>query len=191
MLNRIDDNELTFLGPGTQAIQTTGRYLMVRNASAPIYLKLDGSSEIEREAGETINLGPGNEMKRVQIRSTVPQTVQLTTSEYLQEDRRSILNATVTAVFEPSNLLVAPGDVVLGAGATLIAAGNVKRTGIEICLPSTAENPVRVGPLGVTASSGSIIEPGMSKVFSFEGAIYGIRTEAPDELVTVIEFERL
>ena len=99
------------------------------------------------------------------------------------------LNVTISQNFV-SDVVNNPGDVLAGAAATLAIAANANRKEVEICLPSDATNPVRIGNASVTASSGSILEPGTSKVFGCEAALYVIRTASPDETVTVLELER-
>lgn len=90
-----------------------------------------------------------------------------------------------------SQTIVNSGDKTVTNTPTLLAAKNLKRKEIEICLPSTAVDAIRVGNASVTTSSGSIIEPGTSKVFDSQAAWYAIRTGATDEIVTVIELARV
>lgn len=131
-----------------------------------------------------------DEYERVTLLSTTTQTVTAIFGYGEFADARASVNATINTTISPSDTVNNPGDVSAGAAATLAIAANPNRKEVELCLPSTATNPVRVGNASVTASSGSILEPGTSKVFGLEGALYVIRTASPSETVTVLELER-
>ena len=122
--------------------------------------------------------------------SPTTQTVKVLLGFGKFSDARASVNATINTTIAPSDTVNNPGDVTAGATATLAIAANANRKEVELCLPSTATNPVRVGNASVTATSGSILEPGTSKVFGVEAALYVIRTASPDETVTVLELER-
>lgn len=128
--------------------------------------------------------------ERITLLSTTTQTVTVIFGFGEFADARASVNATINTTIVPSDTVNNPGDVTAGAAATLAIAANANRKEVELCLPSTATNPVRVGNASVTASSGSILEPGTSKVYGVEAALYVIRTASPDETVTVLELER-
>jgi hypothetical protein len=170
-----------------------------QNIRGNMYAVVDNTGDFTITFDETARVakstaGVGGEFEsvyeQVTFLSTTTQTVVIVLGFGKYRDARATVNATVNTTISPSDTLVAPGDVVAGVAAVLAIAANADTKEVEICLPSTATNPVRVGPAGVTASSGSIIEPGMSKAFATEAALYVIRTASPDETVTVLALRR-
>ena len=131
-----------------------------------------------------------DEYTRVTLLSPTTQIVTVVFGYGKFTDARASVNATVNTTIAPSDTVNNPGDVTAGVAATLAIGANSDRKEVELCLPSTATNPIRIGNASVTATSGSILEPGTSKVFGVEAALYVIRTAAPDETVTVLELER-
>ena len=130
------------------------------------------------------------EYSDVTLLSTTTQNVTVVLGFGKYNDSRASVNATVNTTIAPSDTVNNPGDVTATDAATLVIGANPDRKEVELCLPSSAINPVRIGNADVTATSGSILEPGTSKVFGVEAALYVIRTESPDETVTVLELER-
>lgn len=169
------------------------------NVNGNMYAVISNSGDFTITLDETNRLisqtaGMGGEFpepyNRVTISSTTTQTVIVVFGFGKFLDARASINATVNTTIEPSNTINNPGDVTAAATATLAIAANANRKEVELCLPSTATNPVRIGSATVTAASGSILEPGTSKTFAVDAALYVIRTAAPDETVTVLELER-
>lgn len=152
-------------------------------------LTFDESSRIAKATA-----GTGGEFESVyediKILSSTSQTITIVLGFGKFADARASVNATINTTIAPSDTINNPGDVTAGVAASLVIAANANRKEVELCLPSTATNPVRVGNASVTAASGSILEPGTSKVFGVEAALYVIRTASPDETVTVLELER-
>lgn len=164
-----------------------------------MYAVIDNTGEFEITLDESNKLvkqaaGMGGKFddvyERITLLSTTTQTITIIFGFGSFVDARASVNATVNTTIEPSDTVNNPGDVTATAAAALAIAANANRKEVEICLPSTATNPVRVGSATVTAASGSILEPGTSKVFGVEAALYVIRTASPDETVTVLELER-
>jgi hypothetical protein len=187
---KLADYTLTFGGAGQQPIHVQGQFVRIREASGDVYLQIDGASELKRKAGEAINLGAGNDSRRVMVRSIIAQTVEITTSSEKQSDDRATINATISTTLAGSNTINNPGDITASALVSAAIAANANRKVVKFSLPSTATNPVRLGNATVTAASGDILEPGSSVSYGDESAWYVIRTAAPDETVTVLELER-
>lgn len=160
-------------------IENTGSFTITFDESSRIALATAGTGGEFQDAYEDVKL-----------LSTTTQTVTIVLGFGKYRDARATVNATVNTTIAPSDTVNNPGDVTAGVAATLAIAANPDRKEVELCLPSSATNPVRVGNASVTASSGSILEPGTSKVFGVEAALYVIRTASPDEIVTVLEMER-
>jgi hypothetical protein len=170
-------------------LRVRGNMYAVVDNTGEFIITFDESSRITKATS-----GTGGEFQQpyedVKLLSTTTQTVTIILGFGKYRDARASVNATINTTIAPSDTVNNPGDVTAGAAATLAIAANANRKEVELCLPSTATNPVRVGNASVTASSGSILEPGTSKVFGVEAALYVIRTAAPDETVTVLELER-
>jgi hypothetical protein len=170
-------------------LSVAGNMYAVISATGDFTVTLDESNRLSDQ-----NAGMGgkfeSEYSRITLLSVTTQTVKVIFGYGSFVDARATLSATVNTTIEPSDTVNNPGDVTAGVAATLAIAANVNRKEVEICLPSTATNPVRIGNATVTASSGSILEPGCSKVYGLEAALYVIRTAAPDETVTILEMER-
>ena len=165
-----------------------GSAFHIQDASSFVTLRFDNGDAIKREKTQGGTVG---RFQRVELLSAVDQMVTVTIGDGLSIDGRAqVVGATINTTISPSDTVINSGDVVAGASATLIAAANANRKEIEICLPSTATDSVRIGNAGVAASSGSILEVGSSKVFGCEAALYVIRTGSVDETVTVLELER-
>lgn len=163
-------------------------YAVIESASDFTITFDEANRLVKQTAGMGANFG--EEYSDVVLLSTTAQTVTIILGFGSFSDARASLNATVNTTIAPSDTVNNPGDVTASAAATLAIAANANRKEVELCLPSTATNPVRVGNASVTATSGSILEPGTSKVFGVEAALYVIRTASPDETVTVLELER-
>lgn len=170
-------------------LNVNGEMYAVIESAAEFTITFDESNRITKAIAGTGGRFRDNYSK-VTLNSTTTQTVTLVLGFGQYNDSRSSVNATINTTIAPSDTVINSGDVTAGASASLLAAANPDRKEIEICLPSTATNPVRIGNSSVTASSGSILEVGSSKVFGCEAALYVIRTGAVDETVTVLELER-
>jgi hypothetical protein len=182
--------ELTFVClANTKQRQKIGnyRYVFIEDATGDFQIGFGSTSLIKAHKSKGFALDDmSNELE---IKSTTAQTVTVQVSMNPILTGRSNVTATVNTTIEPSNTINNDGDVIAGATATLAIAANANRKEVEICLPSTATNPVRIGNSSVNATSGSILEPGCSKVFGTEAALYVVRT-VTDETVTVLEMER-
>lgn len=170
-------------------LNVSGNMYAVISNTGEFSITFDDSSKLSNQSA-----GMGGEFidsyQMVKLNSTTAQTVTVILGFGKFADARASVNATINTTIAPSDTVNNPGDVTATAAAGLLIAANPNRKEVEICLPSTATNPVRIGNASVTANSGSILEPGSSKVFGVEAALYVIRTSAPDEIVTVLELER-
>lgn len=179
----------TFSGAGEFQVPTLGRFMLINDASGDVWVSLNHGSELKR--GKKSNIAAGEQIKHVTIRSAIAQTVRFTISDEKQEEGRDDVAVSTTATISASNNLNNPGDVSAGAAATLLIAANANRDEVEFSVPSDQPDPVRVGDATVTAASGSIIEPGCSKVFSGDTAFYAVRTGSTNITVCVLELETI
>lgn len=107
-------------------------------------------------------------------------------------DARTTANVTTTVNVAPGNTLPAGGDVVCTAGAaTLLSALDATRLSITVSNPSTNSNTMRIGPAGVTASSGYLLEPGESLTLATTAAVYAWNTGVADESVVIGESQEV
>lgn len=166
------DFSLTFGGAGSQEINAAGRYLYVLSTpEAPVYIALDGGSELLRGAGQAIFDAEG--FQRFSVRSTVAQTVLVSVSRDEQADSRSNVALEVTASVEPGNDIDNGGDVTCGADAsTQVLAADPTRLAAVITNPVDNTDAVRVGGAGVDDESGLPLEPGESVTLATTAAIF-------------------
>lgn len=166
-----------------------GNMYSVQSSTGPFSIVFDGNHTVEElttsQGGEFVDT-----YTKQKFISPTAQTIKVILGFGRHNDARASVNATVNTTIAPSDTVNNPGDVTAGAAATLAISANANRKEVELCLSSDAQNPVRIGNSSVTANSGSILEPGASKVFAVEAALYVIRTNAPNEIVTVLELER-
>lgn len=170
-------------------LRVPGNMYSVINSSSDFSITFDQSNKLvsqEAGMGATFN----EEYSDIVVRSATAQSVTIVFGFGQFSDARASVNATVNTTIAPSDTVNNPGDVACAASATLLISANSNRKEVEICVPSTESDPIRVGNASVTSSSGSIIEPGTSKTFACEAALYGIRTGSTTTTATVFELER-
>lgn len=180
------DYYLTFGGAGSREIKARGRFLRVLDApAASVFLAFDGSTELERRAGQGINFGGWFE--RFTVRSTVAQTVLVCVSDERQDDDQESVSVSVAATLAPGNTLGAGGDVnIAGASSALLAAGDATRLALVVANPATNTDPVRVGGAGVGAASGIELSPGDSITLATTAAVHGYNPKAGAQTVQVL-----
>lgn len=186
-MNGMRDYTFTLQAGQELSRNVEGTFFHVVKASGDIKIRFDEGVQISRSEGMG---GSTPKYSRVEIESPIAQTVTISLGEGVVTDARATVNATVNTTIEPADTVSNPGDVTATAARVLAIAADPNRKEVEFCLPSTAQNPVRIGNAAVTANSGSILEPGCSKVFGCDAALYVIRTDAPDETVTVFSLEK-
>lgn len=176
----------TFTGAGTREIRARGRHLRILEApAAVVFVSLDGSSELERRAGQGINFGTF--FDRITIRSAVAQTVQVCVSDERQDDDQESVSVTVSATLTPGNTLGAGGDVAIpGASAAVVIAADADRLAVTIVNPVTNTDPVRVGGLGVGAAAGIELYPSDSYTLATTDAVYVYNGKASAQTVQVL-----
>jgi hypothetical protein len=168
-----------------------GNMYAITSATGAFTIVFDESQRIED--AEKGTGGQFDEMyKRVVLNSPTTQTVIIVLGFGKYTDARATLSATVNTTIEPSDTINNPGDVTATTVAALAIASNVNRKEVELAVPSDQLFGVRVGNAAVTNASGSLIEPGTSKTFAVEAALYVIREAAATSnvTVTVLELER-
>lgn len=186
----LTDHSLTFAAAGVQEFQSVGRFIRVRESSSPVYISIDGSSEIEREQGEQVNTGRDN--VRVRVRSLVAQTVKLTSARESQDDNRGNVTGLVSATIENGNDNQHLPRVTIAAGASaLLSASNVNRKALRVSLSSDAIGFVTLGKSGVAAASGGLLEPGSTDYIETTGEMYAFNNNASAVDVYVMEINKL
>ena len=162
-------------------------FIAVITSPNALEIKIGQGSYTEYSQGDVLR---GESFDKIFLKSATAQAIKLKAGQGDFSTKPPVTVGTVNATIEPTNTLFAPGDATAATLASLAIAANAQTKEVELCLPSTATNPVRVGPAGVTAASGSILEPGSSKFYAVESDIYVVRTAAPDETVTVLAMRR-
>lgn len=186
----LNDHSLTFPAAGVQEFQSVGQFLRVRESSSPVYISVDGSSELEREQGEQVNVGRAG--VRVRVRSLVAQNVKITSSTDRQDDNRTAVSLNVSATVAPGNDNQHLPVITIAAGnSAKIADANSDRKTLRISLPSDAAGFITLGKSGVDASAGGLLEPGMTDYLDTTGEIWGFNDNASPIDVYVLEVNAL
>jgi hypothetical protein len=180
------DYYLTFSGAATREIRARGRFLRVLEApAAAVFLAFDGSTELERRAGQGVNYG--GTFNRFTVRSTVAQTVLVCVSDDRQDDDQESVSVSVSATVTPGNTLSAGGDVSIPAlSSQQLAAADADRLALIVANPVNNTDPVRVGGSGVNASSGIELQPGDSITIASTAAVYGYNPKGSAQSVQVL-----
>lgn len=180
------DYYLTFTGAGIQEIKARGRFLRVLSApSAPVFLAFDGSTELERRAGQGVNYGGA--FNRIAVRSTVAQTVLVCVSDERQDDDQEEVSVSVAATVAPGNTLGAGGDVSIPAtSSNVLSASDATRLALIVANPPGNTDPVRVGGAGVNASSGIELQPGDSITLATTAAVHAYNPKGSAQSVQVL-----
>jgi len=101
-------------------------------------------------------------------------------------DARASVTANLTTNIAPGNTLPTGGDVSCAAGAaTLLAALDATRLTITVSNPSGNSGTMRIGPAGVTATKGFLLEPGETVTIATTAAVYAWNTGVGAEDVSV------
>lgn len=88
-------------------------------------------------------------------------------------DARASVAANLTVNTAPGNTVPVGGDIACVAGvATLLSALDATRLTITVTNPSSNTGNVRVGPAGVGAANGFLVEPGVSVSVATTAAMY-------------------
>ena len=163
------DYRLTFTGAGTQEVQARGRFLRVLDApSSSIFIQPSHGSELERRAGQSINVE--RPFHRIRVRSTVAQTVRIQVADTRQDDDQETVNVNATATITPGNTLPTGGDVSIPAlTSATVAAGDANQLAVSITNISNQE--LRIGGVGVGAASGEPLVPGEKKTIATTAAV--------------------
>lgn len=128
--------------------------------------------------------------ERVTLHSVTTQIVTVVLGFGHFNDARSSVNATLTTVVEPSNLVDNSADVLVTNTATLIKAADTTTNEVIIHVPSDAPNSIRVGNSSVTALTGVEIEAGGTLILTCEAALYAIRDGASNVAVSTLKLSR-
>lgn len=188
----LSDNTFTFVGGESQQIHAVGRYLRVRESTSPIYISINGGSELKRERGEQIDLGEKYRELRIFVRSVVAQSVHLISSADRQDDNRNTNVVTATATVESGNDNQHLAKVSVGPGVSAQIAGpNASRKSLRVSLLSDVVGYVTIGKSGVTATSGGTLEAGMVDYIDTTGALYAFNPNAVAVDVWSMEINKL
>jgi hypothetical protein len=155
------DHVLTFAGAGVMYVSQKGRHVRVLEApTAAVFIEVEDAAEVKVAAGQGINDQDG--FKKLTVRSTVAQTVRLRVSETLQEDNSTNVQVNATATVQGATVITAVPLVEVPALSTVqLAAGDPDRVELRVALASDEPGPVWLGPAGVGADEGGLLEPGM------------------------------
>lgn len=183
------DFSLTFGGAGQREVKATGRHLRVLDTpSAEVFISIDAGSELQRGAGQAINVPDG--FSRFMVRSTVAQTVRVTVSDVPQDDARSNVALNVSASVAPGDDLDNGGDVSVPATSSAqVIAASATRLAVIITNPEGNAAPVRVGKSGVGAASGIPLEPGDSVTLATTAAVHVYNTHSSAQDVCALGVE--
>ena len=182
----LTDIPLVFTGGETQEFQAVGRYIRIREATAVVYLTIDGVGEIQRNKGEQIDTG--KDSSRVRVRSVVAQSVSITSADNPQDDNRNSVSLTVSATVTNGNDNQHLTKVTIPATSSAqIAAANANRLSLRVSLLSSAAGYVTLGKSGVSASSGGSLEEGMVDYIDTTGAVFAYNPNASAVDVYVME----
>ncbi len=181
------DLEHTFTGAGTVRHGISGRYMRVLEApSGPVYIRLDGGSELKRVAGQSIGLA--SPFSSIAIRSAVAQTVLFTISDTPQDDNQTAITATINATITAGDTITTTADVsVAGVTASQVLAGRADRVSVIVKNLSGNSDPIRVGESGTGAARGHELMPGESISLDVTAAIYVYNSKATAQSVSIIE----
>lgn len=186
----LTDHSLTFAAAGVQEFQSVGRFIRVRESASPVYISIDGSSEIEREQGEQVNTGRDN--VRVRVRSLVAQTVKLTSARESQDDNRNSVALTVSATVESGNDNQHLSKVTIAAGSSAkIADSNLDRKSLRVSLLSSAAGYVLLGKSGIAAAEGGSLEEGMVDYIETTGELWAFNPQAVAVDIYAMEVNKL
>lgn len=185
------DFPLTFAGAGEREWQATGKHLRILSTpSAPVFVSVDGSTELERGAGMGINVADG--FRRVRIRSTVAQTVVVSISDDPQEDNRSNVALSVAATVAGSTAATKVAAVTIPAGTTVqLCAANPDRQEVRIAIPSGQQSGVWYSDdAGQDADEGAWLDVGTVDYVATTAALYAHNPHATSAVVvSVLDME--
>ena len=179
------DYTLTFTGAGLQEIKARGKFLRVMAApSAALFISLNGGSELERLAGQSINVAEGEQFTVIRVRSTVAQTIRFNVSDVHQDDDQESVSVTVSATVDPGNTIDNGADVSCGAtAATQVLAADLTRLVAQVTNLIGNTDAVRVGGVSVGAASGQPCEPGETIFLATTAAVYVYNPKASAQTV--------
>lgn len=187
---QLTDHNLTFAGAGVQEFQAVGQYIRIRAATGTVFISIDGSPEIEREAGEQINFGTPN--RRVRVRSLIGQTVKITSSDVSQDDNRAAVSVTTTTMVDPSNNLAGIAEkTCLAAGSVNLAPANANRVRLILKVSASETDGVWLGGSASAANTGYFLEPGESIVLGTSAECWAYGNGTDDVNVSVLQEEIL
>lgn len=173
------DFSLTFGGAGQREVKAVGRHLRVLDTpSAEVFISIDAGSELQRGAGQAINVPDG--FSRFTVRSTVAQTVLVTVSDVPQDDSRSNVALSVSATVAGSTAATKKPVVSVPAlGVLLLVAANPKRQSVRLAIAADAAGPVWYSDSATQgANEGGLLEPGMIDYPASLSALYAYNPHA-------------
>lgn len=171
------------------SLNVRGTMFAVASNTDPFDITFDESNKF---VGVTTGIGAEfiNQYEKQVIVSATTQTVVVVLGFGKFNDARASVNAVLNVTAAPSNTFDNLPDVnVLSAAATLIRAADAAAKEVIVHVPSSAANSIRVGSAAVATNTGIEMEPGMSRTFAAENAIYGIGVGG-DVIVSAIKLTR-
>lgn len=148
--------------------------------------------ESNRLVNQTSGMGGefNDTYERITLLSTTTQSVTIIFGFGKFNDARATVSATINTTVAPSNTLDNTSDITVSSVAILLKAADTDTKEVHIHVPSDALNSIRIGSASVTATSGIEVEPGETRIFNCEAALYGIRDGSNDVSVSTLKFTR-
>lgn len=185
------DYSLTFAGAGEREWQATGRYVRVlATPSAPAFIRIDGGSELERGAGQGINVPEG--FSRISVRTAVAQTVVISISDAPQDDNRTVVDLAVSATVAGATAATKVAAVTIAAGATeQLCPANADRQEVRIGIASDQPGGVWFSDdPGQGADEGGFLDAGTVDYPATTAALYAHNPHPTDDVVVnVLDLE--
>lgn len=153
-------------------------------AATDLTARFDQSEKVPLPAG----LGFRRYYKTIELESATGGIFVVLAGFGSVADARATVNANLTVNTAPGNTVPVGGDVALVAGvATVLCALDATRLAATVTNPSSAAASVRVGPAGVGAANGFLLEPGESVTIATTAALYGYSAAGQTVSVGIVQ----
>lgn len=156
----------------------------VTAAASDLTARFDQSEPVPLPAG----LGFRRYYKTIELESATGGAFVVLAGFGSVADARATVTANLTVNTNPGNTVPVGGDIAIGAAvATLLCALDATRLTATVSNPSTAAASVRVGPAGVGAANGFLLEPGESVTIATTAALYGYSVAGQTVSVGIVQ----
>lgn len=172
----------------------SGRYLLVKAATAEIIITGQGLGEVFLGSGESYDLGSsGSHFIEIENSSAASNTFLLeVTEQSLRKANSNELTVNTEATIQIGNDNQHLPKVSIPANsAAQIAGANPLRKSLRVSLKSDAAGYVLLGKSGLTAGNGGSLEEGMVDYVETTGAMFAFNPNAVAVDVYVMEVNRI